>query len=100
MKKSNKYAELTDPEYSKLIEDIDNFETNFYANLTGTDKYEIIPTVLDDGSHLNREQYALIKAECTRLGLKIIYQIQLRDGTTIFINPENMKIGYIHEGVH
>lgn len=98
MEKSKK--ELSEEEYVKLAEDISNFDASFYSTLAGSDRYEVIPTVLEDGSSLNREQYALIKAECVRLGLKIIYQIELADGTIVHINPENLKVGYSNDAIH
>lgn len=103
MKNSKKYLkldELTENQYSKLLEDLDNFNNKFISEIAGTDKYEIIPTVMEDGSRLTKEQYALARTECSRLGLKVIYQISLRNGDTIFINPENLKVGYIREGAH
>lgn len=99
-KKLNKNKELSDEEYSKLLEDLDNFDTVFFTALSGSDKFELVPTILENGRPLSKEQYALVKTECSRLGLKVIYQISLRDGSSIFVNPENLKIGYVHEGMH
>lgn len=100
MKMLKKTPKLSDEEYGQLLQDIEDFESKFYVSLIGTDRYEVIPTTLEDGDSLNKEQYALIKAECAKLGLKVIYQIEMRDGTTIYINPENLKVGYIHDGIH
>lgn len=99
-RKFNKPKELTEEQFSKLMEDLDNFDNNFITNLAGTGKYEIIQTVLEDGTKLTKEQYALIKTECSRLGLKVIYQIPLTNGDIVFINPDNLKIGYIRESIH
>lgn len=98
--KRKKPKELTDQQYTKLLEDLDDFDNKFVTILAGTDKYEIIPTVMEDGTRLTKEQYALVKTECSRLGLTPIYQIPLRNGDTILINPENLKLGYIRESMH
>jgi hypothetical protein len=100
LKKKKKPDELTDEQYSKLLEDLDNFDNGFFSALAETDKYEIVPTTMDDGSVLTKEQYALVKTECSRLGLKVLFQIHFRNGSSILVNPKNLKTGYIHEGMH
>ena len=99
-KKLKKPPELTDGQYSKLLEDLEEFNSKFFEHLAGTEKYEIIPTVMDDGSLLTKEQYALVKTECSRLGLKVLYEISLRGGKILYFNPETCKVGYIDEGMH
>ena len=93
-----KTEDLTQEEFDGLMEDLEKFENKFFIALSGTDRFEIVPTSEGDRS-LNKEQYMLIRSECLRLGLKIIYKIQGQD-TIIYVNAENGKIGYTHDGVH
>lgn len=103
MSKRQKYKkpkELTDEQYAKVLEDLENFDSGFFSAIAGTDKYEVIPTLLEEGVWLTKEQYTLVKNECSRLGLTVVYQIQLNDKSSVFINPESLKIGYYQEGMH
>lgn len=86
--------------YDKLLEDLESFNQKFFILLAGSDKFEIVPTTLEDGRSLNKEQYSLINHECSRLGLKVIYQIDNKNGTTVFISSDSKKVGYMHEGMH
>lgn len=96
--KPKKTEDLTQEEFDGLMKDLEKFEDKFFIALSGTDRFEIVPT--SDGDHsLNKEQYMLIRSECSRLGLKIIYKIQGSDKIT-YVNAENGKIGYTHDGVH
>lgn len=90
--------DLTQEEYNKIFDELDKFERKFFVSMAGTDRYEIVPTS-DGDSYLTKNQYTLIKAECDRLGLKIIYRIE-NNNTTMYFNSENGKIGYTHDGVH
>lgn len=97
--KDEEVSELSEEQYNQLLEDLDNFDSKFFAILAQSDKFEIVPTEME-GEFLRREQYALIKTECTRYGAKILYQVGLRDGSYILINPETLKVGYISERIH
>lgn len=97
---NHKEEESSQQEYDKLLNDLENFNQKFFVILAGTDKYEIVPTTLENGKTLNKEQYSLINHECSRLGLKVIYQITLNDGSTVYISPDGKKIGYMQEGMH
>lgn len=99
-KMHRKPEELSQDQFEKLIKDVEEFNDKFLFALAGTDRIEVIPTISEDGRPLTKEQYTLVKNECSRLGLKIIYQIQNPDGTTTFINSENAKIGIMDNGVH
>lgn len=90
---------LSELQYAKLLEDLENFDNGFYKALAKADNFELVPTEID-GSPLTREQYALIKTECSRLGFKMIYQITHKNGSYILINPETLQVGYISENVH
>jgi len=87
--------ELTDEEYAKLMEDLDGFEEKFLEALAGTPKFEVVPTSTDNGAVLSEKHYALIKQECRRHGLKIIYSIDISPKQTTLWCPETMKIGII-----
>lgn len=96
--KPKKTEDLTQEEFDGLMQDLEKFENKFFIALSGTDRFEIVPTSSGEQS-LNKEQYILIKSECLRLGLKIIYKVQ-GSSNTIYVNAENGKIGYTHDGVH
>ena len=83
-----------------MVKDVDKFNDQFFVYLAGTDKYEIIDTLSDQGRPLTKEQYSLLKNECSRLGLAVIYKMDLPDGSTVYTSIENNKVGYIHEGIH
>jgi len=101
MKKKKKAPEpLTEEEFGELVEAVDQFDEQFFIALAGTREYEIIPTITDQGQPMTKEQYSLLKNECSRLGLSIIYKMELPDGSTIYTSIENKKVGYIHEGMH
>ena len=99
-KKDSKPEALSEEQFEKLVMQVEEFNEQFFIALAGTDKYEIVPTLSDQGQPLTKEQYSLLKNECSRLGLKILYQIQNTDGTIMYINSENGKIGYMHDGMH
>ena len=96
--KPKKSDELTQDEFETLLKDLEKFENKFFIALAGTDRFEIVATSEGEDT-LSKEQYTLIKSECSRLGLKIIYKIYT-SGPTIYINSEDGKIGYTHDGVH
>lgn len=99
LRRSKKKA-LSAAEYDKLLSDLEQFEQKFYTILALTDKYEIVPTTLDDGTLVSREHLAMLVKECTRLGYKILYKIDVNNEQIILFNPDSMKIGYITDGVH
>ena len=99
--KPKKSKELsTSEQFEKQIYDLEEFQDRFLIALAGTDRFEIVPTQTENRTPLSKEQYSLLKNECSRLGLKILYQIQNTDGTIMYINSENGKIGYMHDGMH
>lgn len=95
-----KEIELTEEEYDKLMVDLEGFEENFLRKLADTDKFEIVPTTDQNGRPYDKEQLTLIKKECLRLGVKILYKIDLSSSVYILFNPQTMKIGYVTEGIH
>ena len=99
-KKHSKPKELSEEQFGKMVEDVENFHDQFFRTLAGTDKYEIVPTMTDHGRPLTKEQYSLVKKECSRLGLSVIYKMDLPNGTSVYTSIENNKVGYIHEEVH
>jgi hypothetical protein len=96
-KKTKNYEEFTKKEIKKLIQDLQQFEENFYIAIAGTNKFDILPVTTKSGKLLTKEQLSLIKKETLRLGIKILYCVEL-DKVMLLLNPENMKIGYIVEG--
>jgi hypothetical protein len=99
-KKRSQPEELSEEQFGKMVEDVEKFHDQFFRALAGTDRYEIVPTITDHGQPLTKEQYSLVKNECSRLGLSVIYKMDLPDGSSVYTSIENNKVGYIHEGVH
>lgn len=91
---------LTEEQYTNLIKELELFNEKFFIALVDTDRFEVVPTVTDIGKPLTKEQYSLIKHECSRLGLAIIYRMDMPNGLSVYINSKNKKIGYMHEGMH
>jgi hypothetical protein len=94
-KKSDEY--LTQEEIDTLSDGLTKFEDKFYISLTGTDRFEIIPTKDESGRTLTKEQLSLIKQECLRLGVKPLYRIETKN-SILLVNPDNLKIGYLTDG--
>lgn len=91
--------ELTEEEIEQLAEDIEEFQEEFLRLLAGTHKFEIIPTVDDSGRPLNKKHYSMLRKECNRLGLTILYRLDVGNQTLI-INPRELKIGIISDEIH
>jgi hypothetical protein len=99
-KKNEKAEELSQEQYEEVMQSLEQFNNSFIQELIGTDKYEIVPTVTDSGKPLTKEQYTLIKNECSRLGVAVVYKIDMPNGTTLLWNNRTKKIGCIDEGMH
>lgn len=90
---------LSEEEMSQRVKDEAGFEQDFLTSLSGTENMEIIPTMDENGETLDAKQLQLIKQECTRMGLKVIYRIDYSNKIVLF-NPEDMKTGVITEDIH
>lgn len=91
--------ELSEEEVTKLMEDLDNFDNSFMSFLADTQSYEIVPTSDDIGNTLNSDHYSLIKKECIRMNVKIIYSIDLGRNTTLLFCPDTNKFGVLNSAV-
>lgn len=100
MKKHRKPDELTQEQFDQLMLDLEEFNETFFQTLAGSENYEVVPTVTDMGKPLTKEQYTYVKSECSRLGLAVIYKVDKSDGTSMYINLQEKKIGFIDEGIH
>lgn len=89
--------ELTQEEYEKLLEDIENFNNSYVSHLAGTANYEIVPTEDENGHFLKDEHYKIIKKECAKIGAVLLYTYAIGKNT-IVINPRNMRSLVISEG--
>jgi len=99
IKEKIKEEELNEEELTELIENVEDFDEAFLKALTGTQNFEIVPTIDEDGNTLTKKQYSMIKKECDRLGLKRVYRIDYSDKVVLF-DPDSMKTGVVTEGVH
>lgn len=100
MAEDPKEIELSEEQYDKLMNDLAEFEESFLRILADTDKFEIISAVNENGQLYSKEQLTLIRKECLRLGLTVLYKIDLSSSVYILFNPKTMKIGYVTEGIH
>lgn len=98
-KKEKQPQVLSEVEFEKLVEDLEKFEDSFYCALAGTDRYEILPTMTEDGKVLTEEQISLIQRECNRLGLTILYRID-NIKNMVMVNSKTLKVGYVTDGIH
>lgn len=99
-RKHSKPKELTQEEFDKVLQDLEQFHEQFFIALAGTSEYEVVPTVTDMGKPLTKEQYTYVKTECSRLGKTILYKIDMPNGISLYINLETNKVGYVDEGMH
>ena len=93
-KKETEPVELTEEQYSEIMEGLDEFENTFLNNLAGTSNYEVIPTSDEMGEGLTDKHYSLIKKECSKYGLQVIYSIEQQKQIVLFC-PKTMKTGVI-----
>lgn len=91
--------EISPEEFEEMMESVEQFQEDFLRHLAGTDRYDVLPTTTESGVPLTKEQYKLAKTECSRLGIRLLYVVDMGKDTLI-INPHNMKIGIINEEVH
>lgn len=91
--------ELTEEDFEQLAEDIEEFQEEFLNRLAGTHKFEIIPSTDESGKPLDKKHYSLLKRECSRLGLKVLYRIDIGN-KCIIVDPKTLKIGIISEEIH
>lgn len=98
-KKVVKDIELTREELNDLLEELSEFDHNSFILLAGTDQYEIVPTSLDTGEYLDKEELDLLREECERLGLTILFRIDKTDGETLLVNSITGKTMVLREGM-
>ena len=90
---------LSQEDFERLMVELAEFDENSFVALAGSDQYEIIPTVTEEGKVLNKDQLKMLKLECDRLGLTVLYRIDKEDGETLLVNSWSGKIMVLKEGV-
>jgi len=90
---------ISQEELDELMEDLAAFDEKSFVGLAGTDQYEIIPTVTEEGKVLTKDQLKILTKECKKLGLTIIYRIDKEDGETILYVPSNGRTMVLKEGM-
>lgn len=91
--------DMTPEEFEEMLESVEEFQDNFLKLLAGTDSFDVLPTITESGAPLTKEQYKLAKTECSRLGIRLLYIIEIGKDTLI-INPKTLRMGIINEEVH
>jgi hypothetical protein len=79
-------------------EDIENiaFETMFYELLSNTLDVQIIPIPDFDGFIIPEEDLEIIKKECKKANIKLLYRVSHGKIATI-LDPKTLKIGVMPE---
>lgn len=90
--------QLTAEQYEDLSEQLDDFHESFLSFLAGTAKFELIPTTDESGQPIPEKNLELIRRECARLGLKVLYTVDCGKHTLV-INPDTMKIAVVQESL-
>lgn len=92
--------ELSEEQYNKLMEDLDLFDNMFFEHLAGTPKFEVCPTSdQESGLYMTDRDYSMLKSECSKYGLNVLYSIDIGRDVNVIINPLNIKkIGIIKIG--
>lgn len=77
------------------VEDIDSnieIENTFFSLLARTTKLEVLPIPDEDGFLLSKEDIDLVKKECERQKIKLLYRVSHRTHFTI-LDPESKLTG-------
>lgn len=98
-KQKSHEIELSQEELEETIEKIEEFDDYSFTALAGTDKYEIIPTMLEDGTIVGRKEMNVLKREIERLGYSILYRVDNPNGETLLINPKSNRVMVLKEGL-
>jgi len=98
-KKKKHDIELSQEEFSKFLEELEEFDTKSLIYLAGTDRFEIIPTIDDDGQVLSKDSLNSIKREVDKLGLTIMYRIDKDNGETIVLCAATLRCMVFVEGM-
>lgn len=88
--------ELTEEQYEELMESLSEFQDQFLEHLAGSSQYEIIPSTDERGNPFSEKQLEMVRRECKRLGVKVLYTISFGKHTVIF-NPDTLKTSIIFE---
>lgn len=96
-KKVKEQKDLSEAEIEQLMDDLENFDNSFLSFLAGTQSYEVVPTSDDMGNNLQDKHYELIKKECNRMNVKIIYSVDLGKNITLLFCPDTKKFGVVNQ---
>ena len=83
------------PTEEELVKEIE-FELNFYSYIAGTNKFEVLPIPLMDGSYLTPEEKATIIADCRSKKIALVYRVSHGKYATVFV-PGSTRIGIVPE---
>lgn len=78
-----------------LVKEIE-FELQFYSYIAGTNKFEVLPIPLMDGSYLTAEEKASIIAECGHKKISLVYRVSHGKYATVFC-PNTNRVGIVPE---
>jgi hypothetical protein len=84
-------SNLTEDEVEDIASSID-IETNFFNLLAKTTKLEVLPIPDEDGFIFSKEDIDLIKKECDRQDIKLLYRVSHRTHASI-LDPDSKLTG-------
>lgn len=79
----------------QLVKEIE-FELKFYSYIAGTNKFEVLPIPLLDGTYLTQEEKASIIADCRHKKIALVYRVSHGKFATVFC-PDNNRVGIVPE---
>lgn len=90
--------QLSPEEYDALANQIQEFQDSSLSFLADTSNFEIVSTTDEIGRPIPDKNLELIRRECKRLGLKVLYSIDCGNHVLV-INPNTMKTVMIKESL-
>ena len=68
--------ELSLEEYEELMEELEEFDEKAFMLLAGSHRYEIIPTITEDGKVLTSKELKMLTDECKKRGFATVRAIR------------------------
>jgi len=90
--------ELSLEEYEELMDKLEEFDDKSFMLLAGSHRYEIIPTITEEGKIITNKELNMLIKECKDQNFTILYRIDKEDGETLLIGP-GAKTMLLKEGM-
>lgn len=100
MSEENNEWDFSPEEYAEYVEALEQFEEQFLVELAGTERFQLVPMVDEEGDYLTEEALTAIKQTCKKNGLVIIYYITKVNQENVFYCPATGKTAVVCDGLH